>query len=564
MTLTEHSTQDCPKHSVSAVTGLQASGLSYATMTGQVLLNDVSFTAGLGTLTAVIGPSGAGKTTLLNLLSTTVPTRGTVWFNGEDIHSQDLALRGRIGMVPQDDVVHRQLTVGRALGFAAELRLPATSDAAERHAAIDLVLAELGLAAHRHQRVDTLSGGQRKRVSVAMELLTSPELLILDEPTTGLDPALDRQVMRLLRRLADAGRVVIVATHSLTYLDLCDQLVLLAPGGRVAFAGSPRDVHAVMGTTDWAEIYTDRITHRTAVAPPPQAPPRPVPTSATPASKCCSRRRQLATIARRQLQLIRADRNYLASLLLLPVILGALALVVPGNNGLGPADPRGTNPNEPSQILVLLTIAAVFMGTTLTIRDLIGERGIFRREQSTGLSTTAYLAAKALIFSALAAIQTAVLTTIVSLGKPAPRLGGLLVHPVLELYLTLALTAIVSALTGLALSAAVRTADQILPMLVLAVMVSIVMCGGLIPVTDRPVLDQASRLLPARWAFAAASSTVDLHSLDSLIPHQDPLWNHAPTTWLTDLGVLSALGIFALCTTHRRLRQIQCDNPGTT
>ena len=142
-------------------------------------------------------------------------------------------------MVPQDDVVHRQLTVNQALSYAAELRLPPDTSKADRAQVVAQVLEELELTKHADTRVDKLSGGQRKRASVALELLTGPSLLILDEPTSGLDPALDLQVMTMLRQLADAGRVVLVVTHSLSYLDLCDQILLMAPGGKTAFCGPP-------------------------------------------------------------------------------------------------------------------------------------------------------------------------------------------------------------------------------------------------------------------------------------------------------------------------------------
>ena len=144
--------------------------------------------------------------------------------------------------MPQDDVVHRQLTVNQALGYAAELRLPPDTSKQERAQVVAQVLEELDLTKHADTRVDKLSGGQRKRASVALELLTQPSLLLLDEPTSGLDPALDRQVMLMLRQLADAGRVVLVVTHSVSYLDVCDQILLVAPGGKTAFNGPPGQV----------------------------------------------------------------------------------------------------------------------------------------------------------------------------------------------------------------------------------------------------------------------------------------------------------------------------------
>src|SRR5690606_3388249 len=234
--------------------GLTVHGVGFTVEGNKQLLVDVNMQAGRGTLTALIGPSGAGKSTLSRLIAgSTQPSGGQVVFEGRDLHAEYEALRSRIGMVPQDDVLHRQLTVRQALGFAAELRLPPDSSKADRQQVIDGVLRELSLTEHADTRVDRLSGGQRKRASVALELLTGPSLLILDEPTSGLDPALDRQVMMMLRELADAGRVVIVVTHSVACLDMCDQVVLLAPGGKTAYAGNPAGVESALGTSDWAK-----------------------------------------------------------------------------------------------------------------------------------------------------------------------------------------------------------------------------------------------------------------------------------------------------------------------
>ena len=237
--------------------GLEVRGVQYVVDNGKQLLDDISLTARPGTLTAVIGGSGAGKSTLARLIAGyTTPSSGSVTFEGHDIHAEYASLRSRIGMVPQDDVVHRQLTVNQALGYAAELRLPPDTSKADRAKVVTQVLKELDLTKHADTRVDKLSGGQRKRASVALELLTGPSLLILDEPTSGLDPALDHQVMTMLRQLADAGRVVIVVTHMLSYLDICDQLLLVAPGGKTAYCGPPDRIGDAMGTTNWAKIFS--------------------------------------------------------------------------------------------------------------------------------------------------------------------------------------------------------------------------------------------------------------------------------------------------------------------
>ena len=553
-----------PQPAAARTRGLTAHGLAL-TIDGRQLLQDVSFTAKPGTLTAVIGPSGAGKSTLVKLIGGAMPrSAGVVAFDGHDVHAEYASMRSRIGMVPQDDVVHRQLTVEQALHYAAELRLPRDTSADDRRQVVERVLNELELTPHKKTRVDKLSGGQRKRASVAMELLTGPSLLILDEPTSGLDPALDRQVMTMLRRLADAGRVVIVVTHSLTYVGMCDQILLLAPGGKTAFADPPAQIGPVMGSTDWADIFARVSTdpdgvHRAYLARHPASPRRPSPTAgAAPLGRPphTSQWRQVVTLARRQTRLITSDRGYFAFLAVLPFVLGVLSLAVPGNTGLGNANPTG--PEEPIDILILLNIGAVFLGTALTVRDLVGERLIFQRERAVGLSASAYLMAKVVVYSTAALIGTAVMVAIMTIGKGAPSHGGALlghgvVHGVAELYLGLALTAITSAMVGLTLSSLARSTEQVLPMLVVTIMVSMVLAGGLIPVTGRLILDQMSWLVPARWGFAASASTVDLNNVEAGLP-ADRLWRHVSGAWLQDMGMLVVLAVVLAGLVRFRLR----------
>lgn len=539
--------------------GLEVHGVTWTIENNKTLLDNISIAARPGTLTAVIGPSGAGKSTFARLVAGyTHPTSGTVTFEGHNVHAEYASLRSRIGMVPQDDVVHGQLTVRQALMYAAELRLPPDTTKADREQVVMQVLEELEMTKHLETRVDKLSGGQRKRASVALELLTGPSLLILDEPTSGLDPALDRQVMTMLRQLADAGRVVLVVTHSLTYLDVCDQVLLLAPGGKTAFYGPPSQIGPSMGTTNWADIFSSVASDPDAAnqrflsqhGPPPPAPPTEEPSDlGSPTST--SVRRQFSTIARRQVRLVISDRGYFAFLMLLPFIMGVLSLSVPGDVGFGvpvPAMQGGAAPNEPGQILVMLNVGAIFMGTALTIRALIGERAIFRREQAVGLSTTAYLLAKVFVFTLFAIVQSAIVTVIAIIGKGwgpgAVDSGSLLGNRSVELFVDIAVTTVAAAMVGLALSALARSNEQIMPLLVVAIMSQLVFSGGMIPVTDRIVLDQMSWFTPARWGFAASASTIDLIRLvpGPLTPN-DRHWDHTSGTWLFDMAMLALICI---------------------
>lgn len=552
--------------------GLEVRNIKYTVDNGKQLLDDISLVARPGTLTAVIGGSGAGKSTLARLIAGYArPSSGSVSFEGHDIHAEYASLRSRIGMVPQDDVVHHQLTVNQALGYAAELRLPPDTSKADRAGVVAQVLAELDLTKHADTRVDKLSGGQRKRASVALELLTGPSLLILDEPTSGLDPALDHQVMTMLRQLADAGRVVIVVTHMLSYLDTCDQLLLVAPGGKTAYCGPPDRIGDAMGTTNWAKIFGQvgadpeeanrRFLSQNQAAKPPAPADEPADLGEPVHT---SVRRQVSTVARRQVRLVVADRGYFVFLALLPFILGALSLTVPGSNGFRIVGEHGGTPDESAQILNLLVLAGAFMGTALTIRDLVGERAIFQREQAVGLSTTAYLLAKTGVFCLFAILQSAITTVIVVVGKGAPTRGGLVlghglqhgeVAATAELFLAVAGTCVASAILGLAISALVRSSEQIMPLFVVSIMAQLVLCGGMVPVTGRIVLDQLSFATPARWGYAAAASTVDVrHLVPGSLVSEDRFWQHTSKIWLFDMAMLATLSVFYACFVRWKIR----------
>ena len=538
--------------------GLRVDSVGLTIEGGRRLLEDVTFTAQPGSLTAVIGPSGAGKTTVATIISGSErPTEGVVEFEGRSVHAEYQVLRSRIGMVPQDDVVHRQLTIRQALGYAAELRLPPDTTRVDREEVIATVLEELQLSEHADTRVDRLSGGQRKRASVAMELLTGPSLLILDEPTSGLDPALDRQIMATLRRLADSGRVVVIVTHSLSYLEMCDQVLLLAPGGKTAYVGPPDRVGAALGSTDWADIFArvaadpdgvfaEYRATRPAVEVPPPSPPGPL---GSPAHT--SRRKQLSTVVRRQARLIRADRGYLIFLSLLPFVLGGLAVLVPGDTGFGPSglDESG----ELTQILVVLILGAAFMGCSLTIRDLVGERMIYHRERAAGLLPSAYLTAKIVVFCAAAIVQSVIMVVIVFVGKGFPGRGSVIPSGSVELIVDIAVTTCSCVLVGLALSSVARSNEQVMPMLVVTIMVQLVMCGGLITITGRAVLEQVSWLFPSRWGFAAAASTVDLRT-NATGTEPDTLWQHAASWWLLSIAMLVLISCVLAVVTYSRLR----------
>jgi ABC-type multidrug transport system ATPase subunit len=504
---------------------LTARDLTVTLPGGRVLLDHVSFPLGERCLLGVIGPSGAGKSTLLGALTGMAPANGGgVLYDNRDLYTHYAELRHRIGLVPQENILHTQLTAERALGYAAELRFPRDTSKAERRRRIAEVLEELSLTRHAKTRTSAMSGGQQKRVNVALELLTKPSLLFLDEPTSGLDPGLDKSVLEQMANLAHDGRTIIVVTHSVANLNLCDRLLVLVPGGKIAYFGPPEEGLRHFGQPGWAEVFQafesepDRdwaseyrrspYFHRyiasdmdqpAPVARGPQAP------SAPPASR--NRLAQFSTLCRRYLAVISSDRAYLAVLAAMPIILGVLAALVPSPHGL-----TGRANTDAESVLLILVIAACFIGAANAVRELVKERSIYTRERAAGLSAGAYLASKLIILAVISAVQAIVLVLIGLFGRKLPHTGAFLTHlPLVEIVLAMGILAVVSMTLGLLISAMVNSSDKTMPLLVVGVMFQVILTGGIFPVAGKAGLEQIAWLSPSRWGFAAVASTVSLN-----------------------------------------------------
>jgi ABC transport system ATP-binding/permease protein len=547
---------------------LSAHDLTVTVDGGKVLLDHVSFPLGEKCLVAVIGPSGSGKSTLLRALTGLRPAdQGMVSYDGRDLYRDYAELRSRIGLVPQDDILHTQLQVRRALIYAAELRFPDDTRQHERKARVDEVLKELGLDHRRDNRVSALSGGQRKRVSVALELLTKPSLLFLDEPTSGLDPGLDKSVMQMLRGLADDGRTVAVVTHSVANLDICDRLLVMAPGGRIAYFGPPKEALPFLGFTDWADVFQafddpsidwggrylqspahQKYVQGELVQPVAQAGP----VNFQPPPKPQSWPEQLSTLIRRYIRGIVADPMFLGITVALPIVMGLLARVVP--TGDLKNSPPGQDGNA-ANLLLILCIGGCLTGAANAVRELVKERAIYQRERAVGLSRSAYLASKLLVLGVITIGQGIVLTLVAMLGVPT-KSKGVFTAPMIELIAAVAVLSFTAMTLGLLISALVKTSEMTMPLLVLTTLIQVVFCGALVHLDGKPVLEQLSWLVPARWALAAMAGTLNV---GILIPHikdpPDPLWKQDLGTWALDMGAMVLLVLFLTFLVSRMLRR---------
>ena len=582
-----------------------AKDVTVALPDGKVLVNGVTFSVGPRTLLAVVGPSGAGKSTLMRVLTgQRVPTSGDVLYDGRSVIADYDALRRRIGFVPQDDIVHPELPVRRALEFAADLRFAADVAPDERRARVDEVLEELDLGRVADLRVASLSGGQRKRVSVALELLTQPSLLFLDEPTSGLDPNYERSLMKLFRGLADGGRTVVVVTHATESLRLCDRVLVLAPGGGVAYFGPPQLITAYFGCEDlpdvfgaltrerdagWPERFRahplhERFVERTAA---PTPPPRPDAgeRAVRPRIAATTWLRQLRTLTRRYAEVVLGDRRNVALLALQAPLLGVLMLVALPAGELGPADDGELRLiSQASLVLLVLVLGVTWLGMSNAVREIAKELPIVDRERAVGLSVSAYVLSKAAVLGAVTAVQAVVLILLAAALQDGPQDGVLFGWPLGEVLVIGALGGIAAMALGLLVSVLARTEDRATTILPIVLVFQLVLAlGGVFPdIGDKPVLKQLGYTATTQWTFAGMASTADLNDLNEVTgvltrtpsvnvedpstlfdelergDRGEPRWDHDATTWLLDataLLVLTALALLAAALALSRERR---------
>lgn len=398
------------------------------TLKGKTILNRCTVSLEPGELVALIGESGSGKSTLLKALAgVRRPTAGTVEVNGDPVMSR----LTDIGYLPQDEIVHGDLTILEALNYSAKLRLPRDSSARDLEAAVERVLDELSLTEHARTRIGSLSGGQRKRAGLAVELLNRPSLLFLDEPTTGLDPGLETRMMELFRELAALGsRAVAVVTHATKNLDLVDKVCVMGRGGELCFFGPPAEAKEFFGVAGYDEIYTAfeardpvawrrEFDARREVQAPQVKSDAPRGLERRPAGAPAPRVRahpgpQASVLALRYFKLLGRGRRNLAILLgQVPLLAVALALIfkpdVLGSEG---------EPARAAQLLFLLVTITIWLGAIDGSREVIKERPLWEREHAVGVRVGAYVFSKASVLLGLAVVQVLVLLAVVFALRP--------------------------------------------------------------------------------------------------------------------------------------------------
>jgi ABC-type multidrug transport system ATPase subunit len=472
----------------------------------RTILDRISLSLPAGSFTAIIGPSGSGKSTLLRALSGARPaSTGQVLLNGVDLYRAFSALKSHLGYVPQDDIVHRELTVDESLDYTARLRLPRDTRAPERVRRVSEVLATLELTERRTLEVHSLSGGQRKRVSIAAELLTEPNLLFLDEPTSGLDPGLEESLMLLLRELSYKGKTVVLVTHTLDNIHLCDA-VLLMVDGRLGFYGTPDEARAYFGIehmvnlyarlkerpgADWHDQFQQTEVHARRVAQPLQVVSRATPgaEAAAPAPRRIGPLRQLRLLTTRYLRMTGRDtRNGLLLILQAPIIAGLIGLsLLYGSSEIAYTKPKNT-------LLFLLALTAVWFGCSNAARELVKERPIYLRERMVNLRILPYLLSKVVVLGALALVQCVAFLAILHEWFFIPGHLPLLLGAMM-------LSSLVGILMGLALSAVAGTADRAMTLLPILLIPQVLFTSPSVHMDMKGPAGYVARAMPTWWSF---------------------------------------------------------------
>lgn len=534
---------------------------------GRQVLHDVSLSVGPGQLVAIAGGSGAGKSTLLAILAgLQPPSAGEVRHDGA-VRGTRNGVGSGIGYVPQDDIIHLEMPLRRTLRYAARLRLPAGTSSAEAARVVEETMRDLDLAECADVPVRALSGGQRKRASIAVELLTRPRVFFLDEPTSGLDPSTAAEVMRLLRRLARRGVTVILTTHEPAGIDQCDRVVFLARGGHLAFAGSPAQARRYFGVVDLTEVYGRLASEHTPRAwaerfaasrtpsdlVPEQASERRPATHVTVRSRRTGFVRQWWLLTRRNVDVLTRNRLTLAVLLGSPVLVTAMMATL---FRAGAFEPRGAMALGPVQIVFWIAFAGFFFGLTYGLLQIVGEMAVFQRERLAGLNAGAYVASKiAALLPVLAGVSVLLLGVLRALDR-LPAAG-------LDVYALLFVTIMIEATSALALgllaSASVSNAAQAALALPMLCFPQVLFGGAIVPVDDMATAGRLISLgLSNRHAFEALGRDLDLDRYTATLP---AMAAYGDTFHGGNAGSLVALAAFTAVLTlatvwvlHRRSR----------
>ena len=539
------------------------------------ILNDISLVIEPGQLVALVGGSGAGKSTLMkSLLSISPITSGAVFLNGENLRNTWEIYRTQIGYVPQDDIVHLHLTVEEVLRFACKLRLPPDTNV---DAVVEKTLSQIKLSHVRHTFVRNLSGGQRKRVSIGVELLADPKLFFLDEPTSGLDPGLDKEMMSLLRELADQGRTVVLVTHATANIGICDRITFLGRGGYLCYFGPPQgapgffefpataendfaDIYLKLdaGETDadnranvdyWCGKYRQSSAYQNYIGSLLSAGEVQSSQKKSGAKADISPLQQLWLLSQRYFRLTLRDRlSQILTLISGPIAIALTGLALSEETPLKQIVEASQAPLA-LRLVFIFSCIGIWIGLSSAVREIVKEAAIYQRERLVNLSLFAFLGSKVTVWIGIIALQSVLMAAAILLFFTSPESS--LIPWVLGVWLTNFLTVLASVCLSLGVSAVVKTENAANNLLPLIMIPQIIFSGVLFDLSG--IAEKISWLTISRWSIGAYASLVDVNAMVpalqrmpgdgpvieqvfSVTPTYDATWENLLLNW----GILCA------------------------
>jgi ABC-type multidrug transport system ATPase subunit/pSer/pThr/pTyr-binding forkhead associated (FHA) protein len=453
---------------------------------GKIGLHECSFEIPSKSLMAVMGPSGCGKSTLLKALNgDSPPSSGQVFISGLELNANYDYLKTQIGYVPQDDIVHRELTVEQSLFYAAKLRLE-QSDSASIQQKIEQVLKDLNIEHIRHNLVGKISGGQRKRVSIAVEILTDPLILFLDEPTSPLDPQTIEEFLEILRNLSNKGTTVIMVTHKPEDLNYMDSVIFMAEGGYKVYQGNTSGYLQHFQVDDTIKVYAQlALPHATKWINNHKQNHPELGAMQTPKEKQNSRHanffHQYWWLTIRYFNIKLNDRlNTLVMVGQAPIIAGLICLIFK---------------DITSAVPFLLSVSAVWFGANNAAREIVGEAPIFKRERMFNQGIMAYMLSKITVLGTFAAIQSLLFTLIIAsnFSNVDPSWNA----PA-QSFLWMLFVSLAASMMGLFLSAIVSTTEKVMTLVPIALIPQIMLAGVVAKITS-PIVEILSYITLSRW-----------------------------------------------------------------
>ena len=482
---------------------------------------------------AFVGGSGAGKTTFMKCISgVDEPSSGVVLLNGENLYENYAELKHNIGYVPQEDIVYSNLTLYDMLKYTTKLRMPDNSTRFEREERIDDVLNTVQLTDFKNSYIRQLSGGQRKRASIAVELIADPSLFFLDEPTSGLDPDTERSLMKTLREMSKMGKTIILVTHNTLNLHLCDKVAFFGKGGHLCFYGSPQEALDFFEVDDFVDIYTllnedmEKWNNKFKAI----NEPKNITTNIIekkinnkPTNQKKSFVKQLLTLIRRYVKLISNDFQQLLLLFAQAPVVGLLLSLVS-------TEDLYTSYDDTKAILFSLGCASIWLGLLNSVQEICKEKIILQKEHMSDLKLPAYLLSKFIVQGVIAFIQAYLLVFVFQKMEGASEYS-VLIDSFWDIQLICFLSILSAATLGLFISSIVKNGNIAMSLIPLILVPQLLFSGMLFKLEG--ITNFISNFILCRWSVEGLGTSTNLNDLTHLVQTYNPLAEIEPEDYFT-------------------------------